>query len=209
MATTQIERSSSKIIPTDTRTTWLEARKLANSSMQKIHNLPSIYAHEEALRSSQRFQLVEQGYYAAWTGDIHIYPALGKTFEKDRNVRDSKMDDEGRTWVLPSHYVPEAAIGEHGISLIVYPGFVDVHEKEEKQVIIHPYNDNVKIVRSTENEIELFGESRKLFRLNGAGVRPMVRGMFFGTEESRNYVFSDVSPSSTKYSVGYAELLRE
>jgi hypothetical protein len=178
------------------RATWdyVEARRLVSERGMK---LPSNVLHDEYMRTGNWERVKD--IYPAWAREILVYPRIGRKFAKGKDVIDSGEDRLGRRWVLPASYVKKAhEKGEvYGIvdaGLLVVPGQL---EEKNWRVIVHPQIitvlHNVVCLDSMGglmNEMTGLphrvpsgqripeGRKRHLFRNEGCGVRPIIRGVF-------------------------------
>ncbi|MCI0504355.1 hypothetical protein L0Y65_06650 [Candidatus Micrarchaeota archaeon] len=185
-----------RIVPLK-RTSWdyIEARRMA---AQRGMKLPSNVLHDEYLVRSGDWEQVKE-IYPAWARELLVYPRIGRKFTNGRDVIDSEEDHQGRRWVLPAEYLRKAhERGEvYGIAdagLLLEPG--DFEEKNWR-VIVHP--SIITILHNVVGLVSMGGKmneitglpermqpgqrippgmKRRLFRNEGAGVRPIIRGVF-------------------------------
>jgi hypothetical protein len=178
------------------KATWdyVEARRMASERGMK---LPSNVLHDEHLHNGDWERIKD--IYPAWAREILVYPRIGRKMAKGRDVLDSLEDHLGRRWMLPSEYVRKA--NEHGevygvpdAGLLVEPGQL---EESNWRVIVHPNSMTIlhnvvslDAMGGLMNEITGLphrvpsgqrippGLMRRLFRNEGAGVRPIIRGVF-------------------------------
>ncbi len=160
---------------------YLEARRLAK---EKGGRLPSNVLHDEYLVRSDRWKAIAR-YYAAWAREILVYPAKGGKFKEGKDIVDS-----GTGWILPASYVPKEAFEKTGVGLFVDPAEVG---EEHGRIIVHPKSGMIvlapfiqengnfgKVEKTTRIPLALKCESeasrRWLSRIDGVGVRPLVRG---------------------------------
>jgi hypothetical protein len=140
-----------------------------------------------------------QNYYGAWAREVLVYPKKDGEFKKGRDVVDAFKDDKGREWIFPAHSIPEVAIGRKGIGLFVDPQEIEVKDKKavvlarpESIVVLENFiqnngeigkvNEATRIplsVEKSESQDLTDDQRRWLWRVNGAGVRPLVRGYVF------------------------------
>lgn len=168
---------------------YLEARKLTSDK----GGLPSNVLHDDYLVGTDKWKDVQKA-YPSWAREILVYPPKDGKFD-GKDVVDSNKDGHGRKWILPASYVPKEAVGKERVGLFINPQEV----KEEKGrvvvypqsvVILHPFiqqscnggkvDENTRI--PLEVEYELWKtipaeEKRWLLRMDGAGVRPLVRSL--------------------------------
>ena len=181
----QQAQKGERIIPTGQKMPWLQAVEAAGEK-----GLPSNVLHDETLvRSDVWKQLPE--YYPAWAREVLVYPEKGGKFMRGEDVVDGYTDDKGRQWVFPASQIPEAAIGKNGIALFVNPQRVEV-EGSKVTIIADPQSitvldgfmqksgwgkvDEKTRVPVSSHESLAYEQKRYLWRLDTAGVRPLVRG---------------------------------
>ena len=171
---------------------YLDAREL----VKEKGGLPSNVLHDDILvRSEDWRQLNAQSYYAAWAREILVYPQKGDEFKKGIDLVDSAKDDKGREWIFPAYSMPEIAIGRKGVGLFVDPQEMEVNDKRvvvlvrpESIVVLDSFiQNNGEMGRVHEaTRIPLYvdkalrdqlteEEKRRLYRIDGACVRPLVR----------------------------------
>jgi len=162
---------------------YLDARK----ETKGIGGLPSNVLHDDCLVKGRGY---ESGLYPAWAREILVYPEKGGRFKKGEDVVDSQKDEKGRKWILPASYVPPEAIGVEKVGLFVDPkdvveenGKIVVHPKPNSVVILYPFiqesDSSGRVDEETRIPLEvapkLSEEERSLWRIDGVGVRPLVR----------------------------------
>ncbi|MDE1860965.1 MAG: hypothetical protein KGH72_04595 [Candidatus Micrarchaeota archaeon] len=175
------------IVPTGEHADWLAARRLVMES-----GLPSNELHDDTLSSPMLMRaLLDQGYYPAWAREVLVYPTPHGTFVKGRDLVDSFADDSGRKWVFPAASIPDLAIGMKNVALFVDPQYVEV---DVNRVAIMALPGSIKLLTPFMQEegwgvmdevtriplaLDVAGvpanRQRWLWRLDGAGVRPIVR----------------------------------
>ncbi len=168
---------------------YLEARKLTRGK----GGLPSNVLHDDYLVGTNRWKDVQKA-YPTWAREILVYPPKDGKFD-GRDVVDSNKDGKGRKWILPASYVPKEAVGKEKVGLFINPqevkeenGRVVVHPKSV--LILHPFiqqsysggkvDVNTRIPLEVEYELWKtvpVEERRWLVRMDGAGVRPLVRSL--------------------------------
>lgn len=166
---------------------YLEARKVA----EPYGGLPRNVTHKRTLVDSDDWKGLRD-YYPAWAREILVYPEQNGTFEKDKDVVDAYADEKGRKWVYPSFCIPHEAIGKKNVALFVTPMAI-ADGKDKVTVIAAPHSgvavlsdfpqdsqwgtvdQNTGIPLSAKNVDTSSNTSGYLWRLNTAGVRPLVR----------------------------------
>lgn len=182
------------IVPLGKNAGYLEARTLAKERGGK---LPSNVLHDEYLVRSDKWRAISS-YYAAWAREVLVYPEKGGRFKEGKDIVDSQTG-----WILPASYVPKEAVGRKGVGLFVDPE--DVKEENGK-VIVHPAGSVIvlspfiqesgnagKVDESTRIPLALEADSdidkRWLWRIDGVGVRPLVRiDDYLGYDCRRNVI---------------------
>ena len=187
------------IVPIGERKGWLEARK----SVQDKGGLPSNVLHDDilvglwpTLPDAEKAKL--RGYYPAWAREVLVHPAKGDQFKKGKDVVDAHKDDAGREWVFPVSSMPEEAVGRAKVGLFVDPESVEVTGSRvvvlasPKNVVVLPsfIQENAQMGKVDERtrvplevapevaEMLTHDQKRLLYRINGVGVRPLVRVVF-------------------------------
>lgn len=193
------------------KATWdyLEASRIA---AKRGMRLPSNVLHDEYLNKTGEWEGVKD-IYPAFAREILVYPRIGRKFAKGRDVIDSVEDCMGRRWRLPASYVKNAHMhnevyGIRDVSLFIEP--FGIEEKSWK-VTVHPATItimyNVAALNSMigrMNEVTGLPEKtapgrpipaalrRRLIRNEGAGVRPIIRGIFgYYADARRDIVAGD------------------
>lgn len=223
-------RSPGKIIPTGQYLGWLEAREVVKDKgglpSNVLHDEYLVYKDEgEPFWGEKlRYKNIED-YYPAWAREILVYPAKGDMFKKGEDVIDAELDEKGRKWVFPASFISKNAIGKEKVGLFVDPEDVKVETyKGEPAVIIYPKSIIVlhgfiqvsgqrgKADKKTKVPLEIATkvaeklsllQMRYLYRLDGAGVRPLVRMV---TDYLDDIYLDDVfanQKSSGRCGVGY------
>jgi len=190
-----LDRATQKqvIIYTGKDLGYLDARELVRDK----GGLPSNVLHDDVLvRSDDWKQLRAQNYYGAWAREVLVYPKKNGEFKKGQDVVDEFKDDKGREWVLPASSIPEVAIGRKGVGLFIDPQNIEVNDKrvvvlaEPKSLVIletfiqnsgevgkvHEATRIPLFVEKDERQYLTDDQKRWLWRIDGAGVRPLVRG---------------------------------
>lgn len=175
-----------QIIQTGQRLSYIEAF----NSVRDRGGLPSNLLHDDILiRSGDWKQL--KSYYAAWAREVLVYPEQKGKFKKGEDVVDAYGDEAGRTWVFPASSMPEEAVGKIGVALFVDPQNVRIDgkrviiEADPKSItIISPFlqengwgkvDERTKVPLALAPDTGEFDARRYLWRINGIGVRPIVR----------------------------------
>jgi hypothetical protein len=192
MATAQANVSQTQrqiIVPTTTKAGWLDAIELVRNR----GGLPSNALHDRYLVETNDYQQI-RGLYPAWTNGVLVYPERNGVFGKG-DIEDASKDNAGRKWVVPASCVPEQVIGVTGVALYIDPENVEVTDKRvaiiakpESIRILAPFmqkNGWGKMDEVTRVPLALPEDSndknnRYLWRIDGIGVRPLVRGWYGG-----------------------------
>ena len=203
MVSTQLR---GKIVPTGQDMGWLDAR----NAVRDKGGLPSHVLHDQYLVGSERYKEFPGSYYAAWAREVLVYSAKGEVFQKGKDVVDAIKDDKGRKWVLPASSMPEQAIGRKNVGLFIDPEQVEANGKrvvvlaQPKSIIVLGISPELgsfiqesgnagKVDEATGIPLsvsqELFdtlddNQKRWLYRIDGAGVRPLVRYVGYGNVRS-------------------------
>ena len=161
-----------KIRSLNTELNYLEARKAA----EPYGGLPTNALHQKTLVETDEWKSPElKGYYPAFAREMSIYPKAGETMKKGEDVIDA-LDDNGRKWVYPSYCIPDEAIGKAGKALMVNPRKI-IEEEREVTIIANPYKDVTVLSNFPQSTgwTQTFGADNHVWRLSGAGVRPLLR----------------------------------
>lgn len=208
-----LDRATQKqtIVYTGKDAGYLDAREL----VREKGGLPSNVLHDDILvRSDDWKQLRAQNYYGVWAREVLVYPAKNGEFKKGKDVVDAFKDDKGREWVFPASSIPEVATGRKGIGLFVDPQNVEVSDKrvvvlaEPKSLVVlenliqnsgevgkvHEATRIPLFVEKEERQYLTDDQKRWFYRVDGAGVRPLVR-VYYGFE-GRRYVFAIYRPDN-------------
>jgi hypothetical protein len=200
-----------KMIPIGKPTGYLEARRITKGK----GGLPSNVLHDNYLtRTSDWEDLIK--IYPAWAREVLVYPESGGLFKKGRDVVDSQEDKKGRRWILPASCVPEEATERENVGLFVDPEAIT---EEKDKVVIHSKSTVIlsrfiqesgkggKVDEKTRIPLEVDPElwetlpdkeKRWLYRLEGVGVRPLVREYLFDRDHWQDVVAS-LGPDRISY----------
>jgi hypothetical protein len=201
-----------KIVPLGCKAGYLEARRMAKARGMK---LASHVLHDDILVRAYDWRKLD-GLYPAWARELVVHPEKDGAFAKGKDVVDSQTD-----WRLPAQYLSDPRfvnvdVFRPGISLFVDPA--DVIEEQGRVVVIpasilvlHPFiqqnrdcgkadeTTRVPLATSKESSAQLpEGEKRWLRRIDGVGVRPLVRGqgVHFCGYDGRRDVVGNYRPDS-------------
>ncbi len=140
--------------------------------------------------------LESERYWPGGARELLAYPEMGGVFKKGYDVVDSFRDDKGRAWILPASSIPEEALDKPYMGLLVDPSGLEITSRSVV-VLAEPHlitplcpflqtkGDFGKVDRATgiplivpyklEKEA-LHGESKRwLWRIDGVGIRPLIR----------------------------------
>lgn len=176
------------IVPIGRDAGWLDAREL----VREKGGLPSNVMHDNTLVYSDDWKaLRKQGYYAAWTREVLVYPEVNGKFAKGKDVVDAFTDEAERQWIFPASSIPEVAIGKEKVALFVDPQNVEIDGKRvvilaqpEAITVLTPFMQKNGWGKVDEKsrvplEADLKGvpanQHRYLWRIDGQGVRPLAR----------------------------------
>lgn len=218
-----MSKAQKKMIPIGKPTGYLEARRMTKDK----GGLPSNVLHDDYLaRAGDWEDLIK--IYPAWAKEVLVYPEKGGRFKKGRDVVDSTEDKKGRRWILPASCVPEEATERENVGLFVDPGIIT---EEKDKVVIHSKSAVIlsrfiqesgkggKVDEQTRIPLEVGHElweklpgkeKRWLYRIEGVGVRPLVREYLFDRDHWQDIVTS-LSPDKISYAayVGLEETTAE
>ena len=153
---------------------FLKAWKLASESGC---SLPTV-RESELLNTPFRF----------WLGQILAYPQIDGAFKKGRDFHDAHSG-----WIVPGSAIPPEVAGKAGAALLMRPGLLE--EKRERVVVI-PSEVEIQLcmIQSkfgygtpdpetslpTVNALSYYPAPglNGFFRLDGPGVRPIVRNLY-------------------------------
>ncbi len=183
------------------RLTYLEARKAA----EPYGGLPTNALHQKTLVETYDWKSPElKDYYPAFAREMSVYPEYGETIKKGEDVIDALLDDKGRKWIYPSYLIPDEAIGKAGKALMVNPRKI-IEEEKEVTVMANPNKDVTVLSNFPQSTgwTQTFGADNHVWRLSGAGVRPLVR--YFVDLVSRRDVVVGYGLGS-RFGVGYESI---
>jgi hypothetical protein len=177
------------IVPTGNRLSYVEAFNL----VREIGGLPSNVLHDDTLVRFGNWKQLGL-YYPAWAREVIVHPERNGMFRAGKDVVDADPDCEGRSWIFPSSLMPVEALGRHGMALFIDPQEIRV---EGRKVVIETDPKSIMIVKQFPQvrgwgrvdertrlplalapESRMFDAERYLVRVDGAGVRPVVRGCY-------------------------------
>lgn len=183
------------ILYTGVRLEYAEAVNYA----KEVGGLPSHVLLDKVTVSTapEAERLESERYWPGVARELLAYPERGGVFRKGYDVVDSFKDDRGREWILPASSIPEEALGKPYVGLFVDPSGLEITSRSVV-VLAEPHlitplcpflqtkGDFGKVDGATgiplivpyklEKEA-LHGESKRwLWRIDGVGIRPLVRG---------------------------------
>ncbi len=187
-----------------------------NELAKMQRKLPSMIDHDTVLSSIGKMTPKElkiaSNYYPAWQNEILVYPEQNGRFSLHVDVTDSSSSD--KPWVLLSKYVPGEVINRRNIGLLVIPkNIID----EKRWIIVEPasifviesfmqtsgmgpIDEKTRIpVQQVQGQNPSNANTRRLWRTEGIGVRPITRDM-----NGNMTLFARVSPEM-KAGVGYVD----
>lgn len=217
------------IVPIGRDMPWLEARK----AVKDKDGLPSHVLHDDILVRSDTWKKIiaeNPGYYGAWAREVYVYPEKNGAFQKGRDVVDAFKDENGRQWVYPGSLIPVEAFEMRTPSLFVDPGadLKSIEVNDKRVVIAGPISVTVvnpsiqisgqvgKVDESTRIPLyvdealrnNLTEEKKRwLWRIDGAGVRPLAR-VFYDDRYGRRLVYAVNRPDDW-LGVGWVSLSDE
>ena len=206
------------IVPTGLRLDYIGAF----NAVREKGGLPSNILHDEVLVKSDDWKQLKS-YYPAWAREVLVYPKPYGKFRKGKDVADAHEDGSGRLWIFPASSMPEEAVGRKGIGLFVDPQYVRVEgkrviiEADPKSIVVlskfmqkdgwGEVDERTGIPLAITSESEGFDGKRYLWRIDGAGVRPLFRGWHNFGIYSRQCILAYYRQDYA-FGVGLVELLR-
>jgi hypothetical protein len=184
-----VSKPQERIVPTGKTQAWLDARLAMDKEGKRM---PSNAAYDRVLVGSEAWKSIKT-VFPAWTDTVLVYPEKNGKFKAGKDVVDAFKDDAGNTWVFAAASVPKEAVGKKGAAICIE------HPKIEligtKIVLSAGLESTVRVL---ENFIQQNGQAGKvdettrvplaadtsnlsgeqirwLYRIDGAGVRPLVR----------------------------------
>ncbi|MDE1860280.1 MAG: hypothetical protein KGH72_01020 [Candidatus Micrarchaeota archaeon] len=182
---------------------WLEAMNTLRGG------LPSNILLDEVLMQSEAWMpIMAQGYHGSWTREVLVHPAANGTFIRGKAVVDAFRDGAGRRWVFPASQIPEEAIGVRNVALVVNPHIVDVQRGRVTIIalpgavtVLAPFMQQSGFgavepstrlpLASNGNGFAEEGQKGHLYRIEGAGVRPMARYFIL---VDRGLIYASIGP---------------
>jgi hypothetical protein len=164
---------------------YLEAATLAAA---KGLRLPSNVLHDDILVYSEKWVGLSTGYCAAWAREIIAYPEKDRMWFAGKDIVDSETG-----WTLEAKYVSMQARGVKGAGLFIDPKEV---KEENGRVVVIPktiivltnmiresgtagkVDPNTRIPLQVDDQsLAKLSEKEKrwFYRIDGMGVRPVVR----------------------------------
>ncbi len=171
---------------------YLDAIKLAEGK----GGLPSNVLLDDILMRSDRAnelkKLREADYFPAWAREVLVYPEKNGVFKKGKDIVDAYKDGAGRQWIFPCSSIPIEAIGKKGAALFVDPLNVEVTGSKvivtaepETVIVLNEFLQTAgwgKVDKKTKVPLNYAkvddlpsDPQRYLWRIDGQGVRPLVR----------------------------------
>ncbi len=226
MVTTDIKIATQKQVITYTGKDmgYLDAREL----VREKGGLPSNVLHDDNLvRTDDWKALNKKRYYEALAREIYVYPKQNSRFQKGADVVDAFKDDKGREWIFPASQIPKEAFELEKPGLFVDPGndakSIEVSDKRVviagavSITVINPaiqvsgqfgkVDETTRIPLYVEEELrgQLTDQDKRwLWRVDGAGVRPLVRGYDVGYDGRRDVNADDRQDDG--FGVGWVSL---
>jgi hypothetical protein len=203
---------------------YLDGRELVKNK----GGLPSHLLHDNTLvRFDGWKSLNRKKYYGAWVREINVYPEKDGRFKKGMDVVDAVADSKGRIWKLPGSAIPKEAFEVEKPSLFVDPGIESerIRITETEVVIADPVSVTLitpsiqvnaqvgKVDEATRMPLYVDDalreqltdeEKRWLYRIDGTGVRPLVRD-YLAVYGNRRYVLAYCG-QDYGYGVGWVSL---
>lgn len=189
VVTKQPHLQQTVIVPTGKMQPWLHARLALDKKKKKM---PSNANYDSVLIGSDAWMQIKE-VFPAWTDTVLVYPESGGEFKGGEEVIDALKDGMGNSWVFSTDSIPMAAIGKKGVAICIdHP---KIKLLENKVVLSAGTESTVTVLRNFIQESGRAGrvdertrvplesdtrdlpldQIRRLYRVNGAGVRPLVR----------------------------------
>ena len=199
---TRPQNVQSAIVPTGKRQPWLDARLALDKEGKRM---PANADYDNVLVGSEAWQSIKE-VFPAWTDSVLVYPAKNGKFKAGRDVVDAFKDDAGNEWVFSTASIPKEAIGRKGVGIHIDHPAIEVRRKtvilsagpESTVTVLEDFiqengkagkvDEKTRVPLADSNVDDLPAEQvRWLYRIDGAGVRPLVRG-FYGYVRGRRVV---------------------
>ena len=186
-----ISRRQTRIVPTGKEQAWLDARLAMDKEGKRM---PSNADYDKVLVGSEAWKSIN-GVFPAWTDSALIYPAKNGKFKAGKDVVDAFKDDAGNEWVFSAASIPKEAIGKKGVGIHIDHPAIEVRRKtvilsagpESTVTVLEDFiqesgtagkvDEKTRVPLAFSSVDSLPPEQiRWLYRIDGAGVRPLVRG---------------------------------
>ena len=204
------------IVPTGQKLSYIDAfNKILDRG-----GLPPNRVHDDVLVRSRNWRSL-LSYYPAWAREILVYPEAYGKFEGGKDVVDAYKDRSGRSWVLTASSIPEEAIDREGGALFIEPQSIKVGVKKviikadsKATRILSPFmqksgwgvvDEDTRVPLGSVSGFSPYKTKRYLWRIDGAGVRPLVREWSGLNIDYRRYVYSDYGPDNA-FGVGLIDV---
>lgn len=190
--TQNIARLQTVIVPTEKTLTWLDARLAMDSEGKRM---PSNADYDRVPIGSDKWYEL-RGVFPALTDSVIVYPEKNGRFKAGKDVVDAYKGNAEPRWVFPASSIPKEALGRKGVGINIDHPVINI---QGKAVILSSGPESTVTV--LENFIQENGKAgevdettrvplkadtsnlppeqiRWLFRIDGAGVRPLVRDLY-------------------------------
>ncbi|MDO8554240.1 MAG: hypothetical protein Q7S22_05510 [Candidatus Micrarchaeota archaeon] len=179
-----------RIVPIAQNLPFIEAR----NAIAAQGGLPSNVLHDNYLVGSKRYQEM-RSVYPVWSREILVYPERYALFKKGIDIVDNHKNDGRKEWIFPGSCVPKEVVGVENAGLFVDPESLEVSDqrvivlaKLQQITVITPFiqingecgivDDATRVPLQMDQGLAQRIRDRKkrwLFRVDSAGVRPVVR----------------------------------
>ncbi len=195
------QNMQSAIVPTGRNQSWLDARLALDREGKRM---PTNVDYDKVLVGSEKWREI-RNVFPAWTDSVLVYPAKNGEFNAGRDVVDAFKDGAGNEWVFSAASIPKEAIGRKGVGIHIDHPAIEVRGKtvilsagpESTVTVLENFiqesgktgkvDEKTRVPLAVSNVNNLPAEQmRRLWRIDGAGVRPLVRDLYgYGNRDRR------------------------
>lgn len=189
VTTKQSHLQQTIIVPTEKMQPWLHARLAMD---KKGRRMPSNADYDRVLVGADAWMPIK-GVFPAWTDTVLVYPEKGGEFKGGEEAVDALKDGMGNSWVFSVASIPMDAIGKKGVAICIdHPKIKLIENKvvlsagtESTVTVLRNFiqengtagrvDERTRVPLESDTRGLLPDQIRRLYRVNGAGVRPLVR----------------------------------
>jgi hypothetical protein len=187
------EEQQTRIVSTGRIQTWLDARLAMDKEGKRM---PTNADYDKISVGSEKWREISR-VFPAWTDSVLIYPAKNGKFNAGKDAVDACKDRAKNEWVFSAASIPKEAIGKEGVGIHIDHPAIEVRGKtvilsagpESTVTVLEDFiqesgkagkvDEKTRVPLAVSNADNLpAGQIRWLYRVDTAGVRPLVRGFY-------------------------------